>query len=114
VASNSDTTDYCWGNATPDDLLDEGKKPENIYIDGLDEEESTIQKVALYPKSKSGIYDMCGNVFELVIQDGELGYKGNSFSSYIEMADGEAESYEDDVNPTLGLRLFYLKDLTNE
>ncbi|MEA2017284.1 MAG: SUMF1/EgtB/PvdO family nonheme iron enzyme [Campylobacterota bacterium] len=114
VASNSDTTDYCWGNATPDDLVDEERKPENIYIEGLDEEESTIQKVASYPKSKNGIYDMCGNVFELVMQDGELGYKGNSFSSYIETSQGEAEAYSDDVNSNLGLRLFYIKDLTNE
>ena len=113
VATNSATTDYCWGNATPEDLLEEERLPENIYIEGGDQD-TTIQKTASFAKSKSGIYDMCGNVFELVMQDGELGYKGNSFSSYIEMSGGEAESYEDDVNPTLGLRLFYIKDLTNE
>ena len=113
VATNGGTTDYCWGNATPDELLEDDKLPENIYLEENDKD-TTIEKVGSYSKSKLGIYDMCGNVFELVKQDGDLGYKGNSFSSYIEVTNDEAEMYEDDINPTLGLRLFYIKDLTNE
>ncbi|MCK5294761.1 MAG: SUMF1/EgtB/PvdO family nonheme iron enzyme [Arcobacteraceae bacterium] len=113
VATNSDTTDYCWGNQSPEELIEEEILPENIYLEN-NEEYSTISKLATYPKSKTGIYDMCGNVFELVIQEEELAYKGNSFSSYIGMSSDEGEEYSDDVNPTLGLRLFYIKDLTNE
>ena len=113
VASNSDTTDYCWGNQTPEELIEEEILPENIYLDNLNQE-SSIMEVAKFPKSKLGLYDMCGNVFELTLQDGEFTYKGNSFSSYIEISNVEAEYYSDEVNPSLGLRLFYLKDLTNE
>ena len=104
------TTDYCWGNTTPEELLDEDTLPENIYLDGLDKDYK-IEKVASYTKSTSGIYDMCGNVYELVTSDGELAFKGNSFSSYIELSQGEADSYEDGINNSLGLRLVYLKDL---
>lgn len=114
VASNSDTTDYCWGNEDPEDLLEEGEIPENIYIEGSDDEYSTIQKVGSYPKSKAGVYDMCGNVFEMTMQDGDFAFKGNSFSSYVENSRGEAEGYSDESNSVLGLRLFYIKDLTNE
>ena len=113
VASNSDTTEYCWGNEEPQDLLEDGVIPENIYIENSDEE-STIKKVAQYPKSKSGIYDMCGNVFELTMQEGDFSFKGNSFSSYVASSRGEADSYSDDINAALGLRLFYIKDLTDD
>ena len=113
VASNSDTTDYCWGDATPEELEEEEQLPENIYLENSDIQ-SSIMPVAKFPKSKAGVYDMCGNVFELTKQDGELTYKGNSFSSYIEESRGDAEYYSDEVNPSLGLRLFYIKDLTNE
>ncbi len=113
VASNSNSTDYCWGDESPQDLLEEEKLPENIYLDDSSDI-STIQKVASYPKSKSGLYDMCGNLFELTKDDGELTYKGNSFSSYIETSDGDSEEYSDDINPALGLRLFYIKDLKDE
>ena len=113
VASNSKTTNYCWGNMEPEELIEEDSLPENIYIEGIDLE-STITKTASYPKSLNGFYDMCGNVFELVLEDGDLAYKGNSFSSYIEKSTDEAERYSDDINSNLGLRLFYIKDLTNE
>lgn len=113
VASNSETTGYCWGNKEPDELLDEDTLPENVYIEGADMQ-SAITKTGSYPKSLNGFYDMCGNVFELVMESGELAYKGNSFSSYIERSVGEAELYADDINSNLGLRLFYVKDLTNE
>ena len=53
---------------------------------------------------------MCGNVFELTKDEGELTYKGNSFSSYIEVSIGEGEVYSQDINSNLGLRLFYIKD----
>lgn len=113
VASNSGTTDYCWGNQTPEDLEDDGELPENIYL-STNENDSTILPVASFEPSLSGVYDMCGNIFELTLQDGEFMYKGNSFSSYIELSDGMAEYYSDEVNYNIGLRLFYKKDVTNE
>jgi len=113
VASNSQTTEYCWGDESLDDLIDEDIVPENIYLENSDTQ-SAIKKVAKYPKSKSGLYDMCGNVFELTKDEDELTYKGNSFSSYIEVSIGDGEVYSQDINSNLGLRLFYIKDLTNE
>ena len=113
VATNGKTTDYCWGDTPPEELAQDDNLPENIYLEDLDND-TKIEKTGSFPKSKLGLYDMCGNVFELVKQDGELGYKGNSFSSYIELSNQEAELYTDDVNPTLGIRLFYIKDLADE
>jgi len=113
IATNCDTTTNCWGNATPDDLVDVEQLPENIYVDGRDDE-STITKVAQYPKSKFGLYDMCGDLYEFVKIEDEIGYKGNSFSSYIQDANEDPEEFSDDANPSLGLRLFYIKDLSYE
>jgi len=113
VASNANSTTYCWGDESVEDLASEDELPENIYIEDKDED-TTISQVAKYKKSKLGLYDMCGNVFELTKDEDGLTYKGNSFSSYIEESVGEGEEYSDDINPSLGLRLFYIKDLTNE
>ncbi len=112
VASNGDTTNFCWGNQTPGELEDEELLPENIYL--KTHKDQAIMKVQQFPKSKSGIYDMCGNVFELTVEDNDLKYKGNSFSSYIENSRDKASRYSDDINQNLGLRPFYIKDVTNE
>ena len=113
VATNSGTTKYCWGNEAPEDLVDKDRLPENIYLEERDEQ-TTIEKVDSREKSLSGIYGMCGNTFEMVKVDGELGYKGNSYLSYVEDTSGEAEDYEDEINSMLGLRLFYIEGEADE
>lgn len=112
VASNGDTTDFCWGNQTPKELEREDILPENIAI--KTNTKNTIEKINQFPKSQSGVFDMCGNVFEIAMEGDEVRYKGNSFSSYIEYSRDKAERYTDGINPNLGLRPFYIKDIINE
>jgi hypothetical protein len=110
IATNSDSSDYCWGNKSLDELIEDEEKPENIYFEDSDDS-TTIKEVKKFPKSKTGVYDMCGNIYEMVYFDGELSFAGNSYSSYIAKSDAEPEAYNDDINPSLGLRLFYIKNL---
>ncbi|SFV75284.1 Secreted protein with uncharacterized domain [hydrothermal vent metagenome] len=106
VASNGDTTDYCWGNETLDEMKDEGVKYANIYYE--DDEDTSITPIKQYPKSKMGMYDMCGNTYELV-KDGEVFMvKGNSYISYIEKSNAPAIDYGTDLNAELGLRVEYI------
>ena len=105
VASNANSTSYCWGNETLEELKEDEQTPENIYYE--DEKDTTIEPVAQHKASLMGMYDMCGNVHELV-KDGEVFMvKGNSFISYIEKSDAPAMDYGYDLSPALGLRLFY-------
>ncbi len=105
VASNASSSEYCWGNATLDELNEDGLKPANIYYE--DQQDTTIEKVKSFKKSRLGIYDMCGNVHELV-KDGDVYMiEGNSYISFVEPSNAPALEYEESLNPMIGLRAFY-------
>jgi len=108
IASNSNSSDYCWGNQTIEELNEDEVKHENIYYeDGID---TSIEPIKKYGKSILGMYDMCGNVHELVKKNDVYMIKGNSFISYIEKSDAPAMEYADDLSASLGLRVFYIRE----
>ena len=110
VATNANTTKYCWGNETVEELVEDEKVVENIFIDDEDyphDGEPRLQKVKSFPASKLGMYDMCGNGYELVQEGGEFMIKGNSYISYIEESDAPALEYDYTLNPLITLRVVY-------
>jgi len=108
VASNANSSDYCWGNETIQELNEDELRPENIYYeDNLD---TTIEAVKQHKKSILGIYDMCGNVHELVKDDDELAIKGTSYISFLENSNAPALEYDDGLNTSVGIRAFYIKE----
>ncbi len=108
IASNANSSDYCWGNHSIKTLNEDGVKHENIYHE--DEVDTKIEPVKSYSKSILGMYDMGGNVHELVKSKSTYMIKGNSFISYIERSNAPAIEYEESLSPSLGLRLFYIKE----
>jgi hypothetical protein len=105
VATNSESSEYPWGDKSVDELVEDDEQPENIhYPDGDD---TAITKIRSFSKSLSNLYDIGGNVFEFVMYEDEYYYKGNSYSSFIEETAGEPSEYESDINNTIGLRLIY-------
>ena len=109
IATNAKTTKYCWGNQTVDQLIEDEEKPENIVY--TEDMSMQIKKVKTFEASLTGIYDMCGNVYELVKDDkDEIMVKGNSYTSFVQKSDGYPEVFSDDLNLDTGLRLFYKKE----
>ena len=106
VASNANSSEYCWGNATLDELNEDGRKPENIYY--KDSQDTFLQPIKKYEKSQLGIYDMCGNVHELVKKGDQFMIKGNSYISFIESSNAPALEYDDTLNSMIGIRPFYI------
>ena len=115
VATNKGSTDYCLGDEEVEDLADSDRRYENILMD-LDDDPDKILKVASFAPNKDiKVYDMCGNLYEMVDVDGEIMYVGNSYSSYIvKSSEVEAEDITEEVGPSLGLRVFYIEDLADE
>lgn len=110
VATNANTTKYCWGNESVDELIENEKVVENIFIESEDypqDGEPRLRKIQSFPPSKLGFYDMCGNGYELVKQDGEFMIKGNSYISYIEESAAPALEYDYTLNPLITLRVLY-------
>ena len=105
VATNSQSTKYPWGDKSVEELAEDDERVENIYYP--DSKDVSISKIRTFTKSLSGIYDLGGNLFELVMFEDEYYYKGNSFSSFIEETDGEPSEYESDLGASIGLRVFY-------
>lgn len=106
VASNSNSSEFCWGNATIAELNEDGLTPENIYYEN--QEDTFIQPIKQFKKSMLGMYDMCGNVHELV-KDGEsFLIKGNSYISFIESSNAPALEYDYSLNSMIGIRPFYI------
>ncbi len=108
IASNSNSSEYCWGNATIEELNEDGLKPENIYYE--DDEDTTIKEIKKYAKSMLGMYDMCGNVHELVKDENEFMIKGNSYISFIESSSAPALEYDEGLSPMIGIRAFYIRE----
>lgn len=108
VASNSNTSDYCWGNDSLEELNLDEVKPENIYYENG--EDTYLQPIKKYKKSKLGMYDMCGNVHEFVKEDGRLMIKGNSYISYLEKSNAPAQEFNPDLNTMIGIRAFYVEN----
>jgi hypothetical protein len=110
IASNANTTKYCWGNKEIEELLEDEIIPENIYIENEEyksEEEPKLYPIKSFPPSKLGIYDMCGNGYELVKDGDEYYIKGNSYISYIEESNAPALEYDYTLNPSITLRVEY-------
>ena len=108
VASNANSSDYCWGNDTLEDLNIDEVQPENIYYENG--EDTSLKPVKQFEKTRLGIYDMCGNVHELVKDEGYLMVKGNSYISFIEYSNAPAQEYNPDLNYMTGIRAFYIKE----
>ena len=106
VASNASSSEYCWGNAEIAELNEDGLKPENIYYE--DSQDTTLQPIKKFEKSLLGMYDMCGNVHELVKDGDEFMLKGNSYISFIESSNAPALEYDKNLNAMIGLRAFYI------
>jgi hypothetical protein len=105
AATNGGINNYCWGDEEAK-AISKQKRPENIFID--ESEDTQIKKIKLYPKSKSGFYDLCGNVFELVTDEqGKLAIAGNSYSSYIVKSKNAIDNYNEEATSSLGIRFFY-------
>ncbi len=108
VASNSNSSDYCWGNDTLEELNLDEARPENIYYENG--EDTYLQPIKKFKKSKLGMYDMCGNIHEFVIESGQLMIKGNSYISYIENSNAPAQEFSSDLNTMTGIRAFYTEN----
>lgn len=108
VASNANSSKFCWGNESLNELNLEELQPENIYYENG--ENTSITPVKQFSKSRIGMYDMCGNVHELVKDNGIIAIKGNSYISYIEESTALAMEYEDGLSPATGIRAFYIKE----
>lgn len=108
VASNANSSDYCWGNDTLEDLNIDEVEPENIYYENG--EDTYIKPVKQHQKSRLGMYDMCGNVHELVKDGGHIMIKGTSYISFIEYCNAPAQEYNYDLNSMTGIRAFYTRE----
>jgi len=106
VASNSNSSEFCWGNASIDELNEDGLTPENIYYEN--QEDTFIQPIKKFKKSLLGMYDMCGNVHELVQDGNDFMLKGNSYISFIESSNAPALEYDESLNAMIGIRAFYI------
>ena len=106
VASNSNSSEFCWGNADIAELNEDGLMPENIYYEN--QEDTFIQPIKKFKKSLLGMYDMCGNVHELVKEEGSFMLKGNSYISFIESSNAPALEYDESLSPMVGIRAFYI------
>jgi len=108
VASNANSSDFCWGNDNLEELNLDESQPENIYYEN--DEDTYLQPIKQYEKSLLGMYDMCGNVHEFVEDEGVLMIKGNSYISFIENSNAPAQEYSPDLNTMIGMRVFYTKE----
>ncbi|MCW8838146.1 MAG: SUMF1/EgtB/PvdO family nonheme iron enzyme [Thiovulaceae bacterium] len=108
VASNSNSSDYCWGNDTLEELNLDEVQPENIYYEN--NEDTFIKPIKQFEKSRLGMYDMCGNVHEFVKDGNTLMIKGNSYISFIENSNAPAQEYTPELNTMIGIRVFYTKE----
>jgi len=108
VASNSNSSDFCWGNDTLEELNLDEARPENIYYENG--EDTFLQPIKKYKKSKLGMYDMCGNVHEMVKEGGILKIKGNSYISYLERSGAPCQEFSYDLNTMIGIRPFYVEN----
>lgn len=106
VASNSNSSEFCWGNAEIAELNEDGLTPENIYYEN--QEDTFIQPIKKFTKSLLGMYDMCGNVHELVKEEDAFMLKGNSYISFIESSNAPALEYDQGLSPMIGIRPFYI------
>ena len=108
VASNSNSSEFCWGNDTLEELNMDEVQPENIYYEN--NEDTYIKPIKQHTKSRLGMYDMCGNVHEFVKDDDILMIKGNSYISFIEASSAPAQEFSPDLNTMIGIRAFYVRE----
>lgn len=108
VASNLNTSTYCWGNESIEELNDDESTPANIYYENNDD--TCIQPIKQYPHSMVGMYDMCGNIHELVVKNHRYGTKGMSYISFMEESNAPMADYDEELNSAIGIRILYKKD----
>lgn len=105
-ASNAKQTKYCWGDEEVKKLLKRKIYPANF--DYGDNKKRNFSKVTKYEKNLIGAYNMCGNAFEMVEDDGDKMYIGFSYQSELNpIEDSYTRDKSSRMNKYIGLRLFY-------